>query len=112
MAGIPREKAKQSVSTPASEAEAKCIQDVLNVVQLGTPNEAEQNAISEDIFDKIIAKYPLRKTLRIQARVCRWKAKSKGPITAMQVQCELNWWIKKVQQRAQRDNKQEAKKII
>ena len=85
------------VSTLASEAEAKSVRAVMKLAKRGVPEEPEPEAIPEDVFDDILKKHPLRKALRIQARVRRWNS-SKEPINANQIQAELNWWIKRAQQ--------------
>lgn len=90
-----------TASTPASEAEAKAKRTLLNVAQQGPPTEP-------DTFGEILDKYPLRKALRIQARVRRWNPKDKGPITAEQIRDELVWWIKKAQTQAEAESSHEA----
>ena len=87
-------------SSPASEAEAKLIREVLNVVKC---------VPSPDEFDERLSRNTLRRTLRVGARIRRLlrnrgsQVKQCGPLTAGEVQEERDWWIRRVQERMKKE---------
>ena len=62
---------------------------------------------SED-FDLLLAKYPLRKVLRIQTYLRRFRTRNRGPITTEESQRELTWWIQRAQERDRNESHHEA----
>ena len=81
-----------TVKTRASEEEAKVIREVLNLAN-------EQPKQERNVFDELLERHDLRRTLRIQAWVRRFTTHraSKGPLTSEDVQESKNWWIRRVQ---------------
>ena len=79
-------------SSPASEAEAKVIKEVLSLAQQPSKKDT-------DVFDELLERHDLPKALRIQARVrrfCTGRVHS-GPVTSEEVRKEKMWWIKRAQ---------------
>ncbi|XP_028413930.1 uncharacterized protein LOC114536783 [Dendronephthya gigantea] len=71
----------------------------------------------EDVFDQLLERYTLRKTLRICAWINRFiqhtqrKAKSLGPIKTQEIEDARLWWIKRVQDGARDAPEFESTKI-
>ena len=79
-------------SSPASEAEAKVIKEVLSLAQQPSKKDT-------DVFEELLEHHDLPKSFRIQARVrrfCTGRVHS-GPVTSEEVRKEKMWWIKGVQ---------------
>ena len=78
-----------------SATEAKAIREVLAVTTVAEPDE----------FDSLLAKYDLKRTLRVCVwvsrfvRLCRG-AKPAGPIITNEMDEQMKWWIRRVQRRA------------
>ena len=85
-------------STTESEKEAKTIRQVMR---------STRQIPSED-FDLLLAKYPLRKVLRIQTYLRRFRTRNRGPITTEESQRELTWWIQRAQERDRNESYHEA----
>ena len=88
-------------SSPASEAEAKSPKEILNVAQI------KEDA---DVFDQLLERVNLRRALRVGARIRRLLyngrndvEKKSGQITTDDVMTERKWWIRRVQERAQKE---------
>jgi hypothetical protein len=84
-----------TTDSPESAAEAKVIREVIAVTSVAEPDE----------FDNLLAKYRLKKSLRVCVWVSRFVRscrgdKRLGPITATEMEEQLKWWIRRVQQRA------------
>jgi hypothetical protein len=67
---------------------------------------AVNQPVAENVFDKLLGKYPLRKTLRICAWVNRFvrncrnenHKRESGPIKTHEIEERTLWWIKRVQE--------------
>lgn len=59
----------------------------------------EQPKQERNVFDELLERHDLRRTLRIQVWVRRFTTHraSKGPLTSEDVQESKNWWIRRVQ---------------
>ncbi len=84
-----------TTDSPESAAEAKVIREVIAVTSVAEPDE----------FDNLLEKYPLKKSLHVCVWVSRFVRsctgdKRLGPITATEMEEQLKWWIRRVQQRA------------
>ncbi|CAB4021652.1 Hypothetical predicted protein, partial [Paramuricea clavata] len=78
-----------------SATEAKAIREVLAVTTVAEPDE----------FDSLLAKYDLKRTLRVCVWISRFVrscrgAKRAGPITTAEMDEQMKWWICRVQRRA------------
>ena len=84
------------VSSEAKEEEKASVRVMVAVNQ----------PVAENVFDKLLGKYPLRKTLRICAwvnrfvRNCRNESNKResGPIKTHEIEERTVWWIKRVQE--------------
>ncbi|CAB4034382.1 Hypothetical predicted protein, partial [Paramuricea clavata] len=84
------------VSSEAKEEEKASVRVMVAVNQ----------PVVENVFDKLLGKYPLRKTLRICAwvnrfvRNCRNESNKResGPIKTHEIEERTLWWIKRVQE--------------
>ena len=78
--------------TQASEEEAKVIREVLSLANVQPKQE-------RNVFDELLERHDLRRTLRIQAWVRRFTTHRarKGPLTSEDIQESKNWWIRRVQ---------------
>lgn len=97
-----------TVKTQASEEEAKVIREVLSMAN-GKPKQ-ERN-----VFDELLERYDLRRTLRIQAWVRRFTTNRarKGPLTSEDIQETKNWWIRRVQsQEAQKSHFEQTRREL
>ena len=81
-----------TVKTQTSEEEAKVIREVLGLAN-------EQPKQERNVFDELLERHDLRRTLRIQAWVRRFTTHRarKGPLTSEDIQEAKNWWIRRVQ---------------
>ena len=78
--------------TQASEREAKVIREALSLAN-------EQPKQERHVFDELLKRHDLRRTLRIQSWVRRFTTHRarKGPLTSEGIQESKNWWIRRVQ---------------
>ena len=78
--------------TQASEREAKVIREALSLAN-------EQSKQERHVFDELLKRHDLRRTLRIQSWVRRFTTHRarKGPLTSEGIQESKNWWIRRVQ---------------
>ena len=86
--------------SPESAAEAKVIKEVLAVVSVDELDE----------FDNLLGKFNLKKSLRVFAWISRFVRscrgdKSVGPLITAELEEQMKWWIRRVQQRARTSNK-------
>ena len=98
-------------ASPQASEEEKCARSTR---VLATTSQLVDN----DVFDKLIEKYPLRKVLRICAWIwrfiqnCRVQPGSRepGPLKTTEISDQDLWWIKRVQRRAEGDQNIEGVK--
>jgi hypothetical protein len=98
-------------ASPQASEEEKCARSTR---VLATTSQLVDN----DVFDKLIEKYPLRKVLRIYAWIRRFiqncivqpGSREQGPLKTTEISDQDLWWIKKVQRRAEGDQNIEGVK--
>ena len=85
-------------STTESEKEAKTIRQVMRSTR----------QIPSDDFDLLLAKYSLRKVLRIQTYLRRFRTGNRESITTEESQRESTWWIQRAQESDRNESHHEA----
>ena len=87
-------------ASASSETEAKATKELLNVVNV--KDDADE-------FDRLLERVNLRRACRVGAWIkrfiynCRNSDKRSGPITTEEVIRERDWWIRRIQQRVQKE---------
>lgn len=96
----PEEWPEESVIEVTGETEDEVKPNVPEVFKFATQEEG-------DSFDNILGKCAYWKTMRIMAWMARFlhnlkssqEEPQRGPLTTEEIQCQVNWWIKREQHR-------------